>query len=61
MHLNCNDTVQLIDNVMKNFLYVLAFILVVAWVIGFFSTNAGSIIHILLVIAFVAVLLRANE
>jgi len=43
---------------MGNFLYVLAAILVVAWVIGFYGTNAGNLIHILLVIAAIAVLLR---
>lgn len=43
---------------MGNLLYVLAAILVVAWVIGFYGTNAGGIIHILLVIAAIAILLR---
>ena len=46
---------------MGNYLYLVAVILVVAWVIGFFSTNAGSNVHILLVIAGVAVFLRANQ
>lgn len=46
---------------MKNSLYVLAIILVVAWIIGFFSTNLGSIIHILLLIALFAVILRDNQ
>jgi len=46
---------------MKNSLYVLAFILVIAWIVGFFSTNVGSIIHILLVMAIIAVLLRINQ
>jgi hypothetical protein len=46
---------------MGNLMYVLAFILVIAWIVGFFSTNAGGIIHILLVIAIVAVLLRVNQ
>jgi hypothetical protein len=46
---------------MKNSLYVLAFILVIAWIVGFFSTNVGNIIHILLVMAIIAVLLRINQ
>jgi hypothetical protein len=43
---------------MRNLLYVLAAILVVAWVVGYYGTNAGNVIHILLVIAAVAVLIR---
>jgi hypothetical protein len=43
---------------MSNLLYTLAIILVLFWAIGFFAYSAGSIIHILLVIAVVAVLLR---
>jgi hypothetical protein len=43
---------------MGNILYTIAVILVVAWIIGFFAFSAGGIIHILLVIALIAVLLR---
>lgn len=43
---------------MGNLLYTIAVILVVAWIIGFFAFSAGGIIHILLVIALIAVLLR---
>lgn len=43
---------------MSNLLYTLAIILVLFWAIGFFAYSVGSIIHILLVIAVVAVLLR---
>jgi hypothetical protein len=43
---------------MNNFLYILAVILVIAWAIGFFGYSAGHLIHILLVIAVVALLLR---
>jgi hypothetical protein len=35
-----------------------AVILIILWAIGFFAYSAGSIIHILLVIAIVAILLR---
>ncbi len=43
---------------MGNLLYVIAVILIVAWAIGFFAYSAGGIIHILLVIAIIAVLFR---
>lgn len=43
---------------MGNLLYVIAVILVIAWAIGFLGYHAGGIIHILLVIAVIAVLLR---
>ena len=43
---------------MGNLLYVLAVILVILWAIGFLAYNAGGVIHILLVIALIAVLLR---
>jgi hypothetical protein len=36
---------------MSNLLYTIAIILVIFWAIGFFAYSAGSIIHILLVIA----------
>lgn len=43
---------------MGSLLYIIAVILVIAWAIGFFAYSAGSLIHILLVIAIIAVLLR---
>ena len=43
---------------MGNLLYLIAVILVIAWAIGFFGMHAGGIIHILLVIALVAILLK---
>jgi hypothetical protein len=43
---------------MGNILYIIAVILIVAWAIGFLGYNAGGIIHILLVIAVIAVILR---
>jgi hypothetical protein len=41
---------------MGNLLYVVAIILILFWAIGFFAFSAGSIIHILLVIAVIAIL-----
>lgn len=43
---------------MGNLLYIIAVILVIAWLIGWAGFNAGGIIHILLVIAIIAVILR---
>ncbi|MDD2565119.1 MAG: lmo0937 family membrane protein [Salinivirgaceae bacterium] len=43
---------------MNNILYILAIVLVIVWAAGFFAYNAGALIHILLVIAIVALLLR---
>jgi hypothetical protein len=43
---------------MGNFLYVLALLLVTAWIIGFYSTDIGNSIHILLVMAGIAVIIR---
>lgn len=43
---------------MGNLLYVFAVVLVICWAIGFIGYNAGGIIHILLVIALIAVILR---
>jgi hypothetical protein len=43
---------------MGSLLYVIAVILLIAWALGFFVYSAGSVIHILLVIAIVAILLR---
>jgi len=43
---------------MGSLLYIIAVILIIGWILGFFVFNAGSIIHILLVIAVIAILLR---
>ncbi|HYG51736.1 MAG TPA: lmo0937 family membrane protein [Flavobacteriales bacterium] len=43
---------------MSNILYIIAVILVVGWLIGFLGYHAGGLIHILLVIAVIAILLR---
>lgn len=46
---------------MGNLLYIIAVILVIAWLIGFIGYSAGGIIHILLVIAIIVVLLRVIQ
>jgi hypothetical protein len=43
---------------MSNLLYTIAIVLIILWAIGFFAYSAGAIIHILLVIAIIAILLR---
>ena len=43
---------------MGNLLYVIAVILIIGWAIGFFVYSAGSIIHVLLVIAIIAIIFR---
>ena len=43
---------------MGNLLYIIAVILIIIWAAGFFAFHIGSVIHILLVIAIIAVLLR---
>lgn len=43
---------------MGNLLYVIAVILIIAWAIGFLGYSAGGLIHILLVIAVIAIILR---
>jgi Family of unknown function (DUF5670) len=43
---------------MGSLLYVIAVILVIGWAVGFFGYHTGGIIHVLLVIAIVAVLLN---
>jgi predicted ferric reductase len=43
---------------MGNILYLIAVILLIAWLVGFIGYSAGGLIHILLVIAVIAVLFR---
>jgi hypothetical protein len=43
---------------MGSLLYLIAVILIIFWAVGFFAYSAGAVIHILLVIAIVAILLR---
>jgi hypothetical protein len=46
---------------MGNLLYVVAVVLLIAWAIGFIGFNAGGIIHVLLVIAVIAIILRVIQ
>jgi len=43
---------------MGNILYLVAVLLIIFWALGFFVYSIGSLIHILLVIAVIAILMR---
>jgi predicted nucleic acid-binding Zn ribbon protein len=42
---------------MRNLLYILAFLLILGWVLAVFAWNATGMIHILIVLAVIAFLL----
>ena len=42
---------------MANLLYLIAGVLVVAWLVGFLAYAAGGLIHLLLILAVIAILL----
>lgn len=46
---------------MGNLLYIIAVILIIGWAIGFFAYSVGSVIHILLVLAIIAILVRVKQ
>ena len=46
---------------MGNLLYFLAVVLIIGWLVGFIGFGAGGIIHILLVIAIIAILVRVIQ
>ncbi|HEY9194631.1 MAG TPA: lmo0937 family membrane protein [Mucilaginibacter sp.] len=44
---------------MNSLLYIIAVILIIGWAIGVFFMSVGSLIHVLLVIAVIAILFGA--
>jgi hypothetical protein len=42
---------------MRSILYIIAVILIIGWILGFFVYTAGGLIHILLVLAVIAILI----
>lgn len=44
------------ENIMRSLLYIIAVELVIEWIVGFVGYSAGGLIHILLVIAIIAIL-----
>jgi F0F1-type ATP synthase assembly protein I len=43
---------------MGSLLYIVAVILVIGWAVGYFAYSAGHVIHILLVIALIAIIFQ---
>lgn len=43
---------------MNNLLYIIAVILLIGWVLGAFVFTLGKLIHILLVLAIIAIIIR---
>lgn len=46
---------------MSNLLYIVAVILIIGWLIGVFALHAGGVIHVLLVIAAIAIILKVIQ
>jgi hypothetical protein len=46
---------------MGSLLYIIAIILVIAWAVGFFAFSAGHLIHVLLIIALIAIIFRVIQ
>jgi hypothetical protein len=43
---------------MSNLLYLIAVILIIGWILGFFVYSASGLIHALLVLAIIAILIN---
>jgi len=50
--------VYLITLKLQAMLYLIAVILIIGWLLGFFVFSAGNLIHVLLVVAIIAIILR---
>ena len=46
---------------MSSLLYLIAVILIIGWILGFFVYSAGGLIHILLIIAIIALIIRGDQ
>jgi len=46
---------------MNNLLYIVAVILIIGWLLGYFAFHAGGIIHVLLVMAVIVILVRVIQ
>jgi len=46
---------------MKNLLYIIAVILIIGWAIGFFAFQVGWFIHLLLLIAIIAIVVKVIQ
>jgi hypothetical protein len=46
---------------MGSLLYIIAVILIIGWLVGFFAFHAGGFIHALLVIAVIVIIVRVLQ
>jgi hypothetical protein len=46
---------------MGNLLYIVAVVLIIGWAVGFIGYNAGGLIHVLLVIAVIAIIVKVIQ
>jgi hypothetical protein len=46
---------------MGNLLYIIAVVLIIGWLLGFFVFHAGGLIHALLVIALIVIIIRVIQ
>jgi hypothetical protein len=55
--INIEITENDLNKTMRSILYIIAVILIVGWLLGVFAWHASGLIHILIVIAIIALLL----
>lgn len=46
---------------MGNILYIIAVILIIGWLVGFFAFHAGPLIHTLIAIALIVIIIRVIQ
>jgi Family of unknown function (DUF5670) len=56
LHSLCNKI-----NFMGNLLYIIAVVLIIGWLLGLFAFHAGNLIHVLLVVALIAIIFRVIQ
>jgi len=54
---NCKGRVNNQIIFMRSLLYLVSFILIAGWIVGFFVYSAAGIIHVLLILAIITLLL----
>lgn len=48
-------------SIMRNLLYLLVFILIISWAVGYFGYETGGVIHFVLVIALILLLFQVLQ
>lgn len=43
---------------MENILYIVAAVMIIFWIVGFFVYSVGAVIHVLLIVAVVSILFK---